>query len=153
MLDVNYADDAIAGDDGGREEGFVLVFGKLGEGFEAGIEKGLFADGDETALAGDPASEAFVDAEAQSTEGAGRRIIGRAEEKVSLVEEVKETRIAAHKFKHESVDRGEDLLEAELLRHQAADLLEQPELLLGPVQLGFQFFYLGHSFIMAGQFR
>lgn len=64
-LDVDDTYDLVAGDDGGREEGFVLVFRELCEVFEAGVKIGFFAYGDEAALASYPASEAFIHSQAE----------------------------------------------------------------------------------------
>ncbi len=57
-----------------------------------------------------------------------------------------------HEFEHQCIDGRENLFEAQLFGHQPADFLEEAQLLLGPFQLRFELFYLGHCFIIAGRF-
>lgn len=75
MLDVDDTDHFVAGDDGSGEKSIVLIFRKLGESFEAGIEKGFFADRNQTAFASNPAGETFVHAKPKIAENAGSGII------------------------------------------------------------------------------
>jgi hypothetical protein len=150
MLDVDDADDLVAGNDGGREEGLVLVFGELGEGFEAGVKIGFFGDGDETALAGHPTGEAFAQVEVNFAEGAGCGVIGGTENELVPVEEIKQAGVTAHEFGDQSVDGLKNVLERKFLDHQAADFLKEPELLLGSLELAFEVLYLRHIPIIAG---
>jgi hypothetical protein len=150
VLDVDDPDDLIAGNDRSREEGFVLVFGELGEGLEAGVKIGFFGDGDEAALAGHPAGETFAQVEVDFAEGAGCRVIGRTKDEFLPVEEVEQAGVTAHELRNEGVDGLENILEGEFLDHQAADFLKEPELLLGSLELAFEVLYLRHILIIAG---
>jgi len=135
VLHVDNADDFVAGNDGSRKEGFVLVFRQFSESLKAGVEIGFLGDGDEAAFAGHPAGEAFVEAEANLAEGAGGRIVGRTKQKVAFVQKIEETRVTVHKFNDESVDGTQDFLETQFFHHEAANLLEKAQLLLSPFEL------------------
>ena len=60
VLDVDHADDAVARNDGNREECFVTVFRQVSEGLEARVLIRLHRDGEHLALPRHPPREAFA---------------------------------------------------------------------------------------------
>ena len=146
MLDVDDADDLIAGDDRNREERFVGVFGERAKKLEAGIAIAFPGNGEQAAFPRDPAGEALIQSQADLADFGGVRVVGGAQDELVAVEQVDQARIALHEFDDQVHDALQDVLQAEVAHHEAADLLNQAQLLLSACQPRFQIFgFLSHG--------
>jgi hypothetical protein len=64
------------------------------------------------------------------------------------VTKINQTGIALRILDNEGNDALQNLLQTHIPHHEPADLLEEPELLLDPLQTAFEVFCLRHGFII-----
>jgi hypothetical protein len=138
VLDVEHADDAVAGDDGSGEEGLIGIGLKLDEGFEAGIVVGFARERDQAAVAGNPAGEPFLKGEADTADGGGRGGVGGAEDEFGAIGEIDYAGVTFEVLDEEGDNALENLLERGLANHQAADALEEMKLFFQTGQAQFK---------------
>ncbi len=74
--------------------------------------------------------------------------VGRAKYQIIAVTEVNQAGIALGIFDHQGYDALQNLLQSHIPNHEPADFLEEPELLLDPLQAAFEVFCLRHGFII-----
>ena len=96
VLHVDHAYHATAGKDRNRQHGFVSVFGKFGEDFETGIERGVLRQRDRLAVLGYPAGDALADSHLEPVQHLRMRVPGGTQHQVLAFHHKDEAGIAAH---------------------------------------------------------
>jgi hypothetical protein len=125
VLQVDDADELVAGNDGHGEKSFEAILGELVEGLKAGVLKGVRADGHGLEVFGDPAGNALPEAHFQAVDDFGVRVLGGAEDEIFGLEDIDETGVALHYRRNEIDDALEDFVEGISGGHPAADVMEK----------------------------
>ena len=148
MLDVDDANHLVSGDDRDRKKGLERIFRKISELLETMIFICLPGDGKQASFPGYPAGETFVHFEAHPTNRVGMLQVGSAQDQLVAIDQVDEAGIRTGKLNHQRDDSLQDLQERHFADHEAANLLKQAQLLLGPGESFLQIFCLCHRFII-----
>ena len=127
VLEIDYADQAAAAEQGDGEEGLVGIFGELVEEFEARIFGGVARDGHGGAVFGDPAGDALADAEFEAVENLLVGIFGGAQDQFFLFLDVDEAGVALYEGHGEFEDALKDFVKRILVGsgNAAAEVVEQ----------------------------
>ena len=110
------------------------------------IEVGLARHREQAPLARHPARQAFSQLQAHLAESIRLGIVGGAQHQFAILEQVQQAGVALHEFDHQVDHAVQGVRQAHLAHHEAADFLEETELLLDMLELRFQFFNPGHRF-------
>ena len=101
---------------------------------EPGVLVSLARNGQQAPLARHPAGQAFVQPQPHLADGGGVRRVGSAQHQLVAVEQVDQAGIALRELHHQRDDALQNFLQAHLPNHEAADLLEQAQLLFGALE-------------------
>jgi len=148
VLHIDDSDDFVACDDGRREEGFEGVLRQFAEVLEPGIAICLARDGQQSAFAGYPSGETFVQLEPDAADLGFVVGVRRTQYKVVAVAKIDKAGIAFRKFDNQRNNALQDLLQTHIAYHEPADFLEEPQLLFDSLQPHFKLFCLRHGFII-----
>jgi hypothetical protein len=149
VLDVDHAHYAIACDHRRRKKRLEGIFLQLAKRLEPRILVRLARNRQQPALPRHPAGESFVGPHAQLADGRRVRPVGSAQHQFLAVQQVHEAGIALGILHHQRYNALKNLAQAHFPNHKAADLLEQTQLLLGPLQSQLEILGLRHEFIIA----
>ena len=75
------------------------------------------------------------------------RRVGSAQHQLVVVQQVDQAGIALRELDHQRNHALQHLLQAHFANHEAADLLEQTQLLLGALEAQFQIFGFRHVYL------
>ncbi len=144
VLHIDNADDAIAGHHGDGKKRLVGVLRKVAKELEAWILKRPSRNGEQTPLPRHPAGQSFPQLEPNEPAVTAAGLIGRAQDQLVTVEQVKQARVAAHILGDQRNNTLKNLLEAHLPRHHTADALTEAKLLLCLLEFLLQLFCPRH---------
>lgn len=141
MLNVDHANNAIPADDRSRQKSLEGIFGKVAKVFKSGIAISLARNRQQTAFARDPSGQTLLEPQADLADRARLLVVRCAEHQFCIIEEIDKTGIALHELNDESNDTLQRVMQTHLTDHEAADLLNQPQLLLRTFESLLEFAY------------
>ena len=144
VLHIDNADDAIADHYGDGKKRLVGVFRKVAKELEAWILKRPSRNGEQTPLPRHPAGQSFSQLEPNEPAVTATGLIGRAQDQLVTVEQVKQARVAAHVLGDQGNNILKNVLETHLSRHHTADALKEAKLLLCLLEFLLQLFCPRH---------
>ena len=125
MLNVDDADEFVAGKDRHGKKGFVFIFRQLVEALETGVLKGARRYGDRLQMLGNPTGDALPHLHFQAVDDFGMRIFRGAEDQFFGFEDVNEAGVTFYDGTDEIDDALQDFVKRIGSRHAAANLMEK----------------------------
>ncbi len=149
VLHVDDADYPVPRNQRGGEEGFEAVLRQFTKGLEARVLIGFAGDGQQAAFAGHPSSKTLGGFHAHLADSGWVRRIGSAEDELVIGEEIHQAGIALGELGDQGNNALKNFGKAHFAHHEAADLLEETQLLFRAIQARFELFGLRHVLIIA----
>jgi hypothetical protein len=148
VLHVDHTHHAVARDDRGGKKCLESVFRQLAEIFKTRIAISFAGNRDEPPFARHPSRQTLVQFQPDAPDLSFVMRIGSAQNQVFAVAKVNQARIALGKFHDQRHNSLQNLLQAHVANHEAADFLKQTQLLFDALESRFQVFWLRHGYII-----